>query len=524
MDVDEEVSGGKALSTWIQAVNIWRLNNTSSKIPRKGTDEYKQIIKIKENLESGKFVPDPKLVKTRSTKPKKSNKITNDRLTRRPDNVSSEPSEKGEIIRRTRALQEEAIQREGIKKAEDALKKSEEQVQKKIDRLQAKLVKTVAKIQSGSGSEEELMEIQKELALLNESQEQEEKRLIQEKKIAEQQAQVAAQQAAVVQQQKEIESQLTSRVPGLIRKLEKREAADIAKINKFLQEKTFPSSKQNTQAFQNRLKKLALEGAVLPVTFKDHAEQLGQLLGVPSLFVEAGTVSGQKVWKNLGTGIVAPPAPAGQKWSQESTDSIPTGTLNITQPEEQSTVTQSATQPATQSATQPSISTQQSVAQSAVQQVVDQGQPLEESNLPPDQPAVNIDDAAPITASGLKKSKTKKYVDAGQLANKLEYMAKTVADEARYGNKDSGSELAVLEPSGGILMPGGRNGVIPDKYKGMIQAKADADANLKNRINPSNSETNKKALELANNMQIEISRLRELANQGIHLISPGTLN
>eukprot|EP00732_Lithocolla_globosa_P007599 Lithocolla_globosa_v1_NODE_9880_length_659_cov_10.205298.p1 type:complete len:118 gc:universal NODE_9880_length_659_cov_10.205298:385-32(-) len=62
--------GTKALSTWIQATQIYRLQQKREgkpgRIPKKDTPEYAEILKIQKMLSSGEAHVDPDVIKTRS--------------------------------------------------------------------------------------------------------------------------------------------------------------------------------------------------------------------------------------------------------------------------------------------------------------------------------------------------------------------------------------------------------------------------------------------------------------------------
>ena len=160
----------KTLSLWVQSVQIWQRSRKEAglpqKIPRKGSDDHKEILAIMSELKDGKLSPDPTIKTTFTPKPPRSGP----KKTKIP--VYASTHRKGTTTKRGRQVNMERISAER-KKAEKELAKGEADLRdakskfdSESDKMQAKMVMLLGKMQKGNKSDEELENLQAEIESL----------------------------------------------------------------------------------------------------------------------------------------------------------------------------------------------------------------------------------------------------------------------------------------------------------------------------------------------------------------------
>ena len=505
------------LSLWLQALQIWKEKRVKAglpaKIPKRGTDEHKEVIAIMEKLK-GEGVNRIFLEKSGEVKspaassPKKAPKKGRPKVQLHLS--TTRVGDSSDVVRATEQVREQkkAAERE-IVKAEKEKEKLEERVERKQEKIQERIVKILATLQKGKlkddevkGAHDEIQGLQKELGQLTESADDEKKRLAQIENLARiKQETVNAIKEKRVQEEDsgfaelgaKVAGDQFSKLPGMIQNLGKHQQGAVAKV--MLAAQSGKDVNFGKTKGPDHLRKLAGQGAIIVLDSKDQAERFTQVTEVPNFFaykIEDGdgrfVTVGQE---DKPFEYVAPGQP------------IPGRGVDIVPPRQVA---------------------EELAVQNEFQQLRDAGAPPQ-----PDQPMVPIHEVAPNLAAmmthGDDAGRDEVVIDPEQAANVVDNMvvAPDVPTEDMNLPVLEGDGLAVEATlHGGYLLPGSRNSGplnIGRAYKGpAVFSKLAKKTKGGMAFDPSASNTNEEAVRLAEEMKLESARLRELARNGVQLL------
>ena len=505
-------SGGKTLSLWIQALQIWRLNRKSEgldqKLPKKGTPEHSHVLSIMQSLKSGDAMVDPDVIKTVS-KPRimKPKAVTKPKLEVHASTFrTGKATARGKAVKKVRADIESKHAERDLKNIEDELKKSRDKFEKEVDATQKAMVRLLVKLESGKTlSPEEAREVAEQLANLKLTISQKEEKIKLQEEVAKRKREAhrdqlekdeAARAKEKVRVAEETEAAATAvkKTYGLARNLTKNEKDNIKQFNKIVKEGIGASPGDISTPWREGMKKLLDDGALFPVPDPDSARAIAGAIGVTrdSFPVIEGSKwyfsTAPNNFINIKVGVKGA-TDAGERLEpvEKLAEVVVEGTVDP------AAVPLSSVAPIVESLTSVSGTADPKDITPVVKEIVEK---IESAADPPETVGSGLRlSVEPMLLPGSRDS-------APCFAHKMH--GKGLGGQCGF----SSSILA------GMLYPGSRNNH-PD-FIGGGESSAPT-------INPSSRPTNRTAIRLAEELKVEIDRLNDLAAAGIPVLvnNPG---